>query len=135
MKRLKPSFFKTGNGENVKPSWQYHVATIFVFLHDGNCFACRQVCQRFSERQNQFEEWGAKVWFVWRGDFIPEGCQGILESGKVRQNWLDNDAAGILVVDRHGVVVKQWLASSGKGFPPPDEVLSTVKQIALQCPE
>jgi len=135
MKRLSPLAFKTTNGEIVKPNWQVTVATIFVFLHDGHCFACKRVCQQFSEWQNQFAEWDAKVWLVWRGDFVPEGCQGVLEVEKARQNWLGEDSAGVLIVDRYGIVASSWLATSWKGFPPPDEVLSTVKQIALQCPE
>lgn len=134
MKRLEPLPFKTKSGEIVKPDWRGWVATVFVFLHDGHCFACKRVCQKFAEWQNQFAEWDAKVWIVWRGDFVPEGCQGVLESGKVRQKWLDKISAGVLLVDRYGVLVKGWDASTGK-FPSPKEVLSAVKQIVLQCPE
>lgn len=135
VKRLEPLPFKTANGEFVKPNWQVAAATVFVFLHDGYCFACKRVCQQFSERQNQFAEWDAKVWLVWRGNFVPEDCQGVLEVGKARQNWLGEDSVGILVVDRYGIVASSWFGTLGKGFPSPDEVLSTVKQIALQCPE
>jgi len=135
VKRLEPLPFKKANGKIVKPNWQVAVATVFVFLHEGHCFACKRVCRQFSEWQNQFAEWDAKVWIVWRGDLIPEDCQGVLESGKARRCWLDGDSAGILVIDRNGIVVKQWFATSSKGFPTPDEVLSTVRQIALQCPE
>jgi len=135
MKRLSPSTFKTANGEIVKPDWRDCAATVFVFLHDGHCLACKSLCRQFTERQNQFSEWGARVWLVWRGDFVPEGCQGVMEVGKVRRKWLDGDDAGVLLVDRHGVVERQWRASSGKGFPSPEEVLNAVKQIALQCPE
>ncbi len=135
VKRLEPLPFKTANGKIVKPNWQVAVATVFVFLHDGHCFACKRVCRQFSEWQNQFAEWDSRIWFVWRGDFIPESCQGVLEVGKVRQGWLEEDSVGVLVIDRYGIIVSNWLATSGKGFPSPDEVLSTVKQIALQCPE
>lgn len=135
MKRLTILPFKRANGEIVKIDWRENVATVFVFLHDGHCLACKQICQKFDEWQKQFEEWGSKIWFVWRGDFVPNDCQGVLESGKVRQNWLKNDAVGILIVDRHGVVIEQWFASSGKGLPLPEEVLNAIKQIALQCPE
>lgn len=135
MKRLIPYPFRTAKGEIVKPDWRASTATVFVFLHDAHCFACRKICLNFSERQKQFDEWGAKIWLIWRSDSVPEGYQGILEIGKVRQQWLNSDSAGILLVDRNGVVVRQWSASSGKGFPSPEEVLTAVKQIALQCPE
>lgn len=135
MKRLEPLPFKAVSGEIVKPNWQAVVATVLVFLHDGHCLACKRVCQQFLEWQNQFAEWDAKVWLIWRGDSVPESCQGVLEVGKVRQQWLKGDSAGVLLVDRNGLVIRQWSASLGKGFPPPMEVLTVVKQIALQCPE
>ncbi|MCS7266068.1 MAG: hypothetical protein NZ805_14700 [Armatimonadetes bacterium] len=135
MKRLTPLPFKTNDGEIVNPNWRKYVANVFVFLHDGHCFACKRVCHNFYEWQKEFDEWGAKVWLVWRGDFVPDGCQGFLENAKVRQKWLESDAAGILIVDRNGLMVKRWLASSGKGFPSPKEVLNAVKEIAIQCPE
>lgn len=135
MKRLEALAFKTGDGKIVKPNWQGFVANVFVLLHDGDCLACRRVCQRFMEWQNEFAEWDAKIWCVWRGSFIPEGCQGVLEVGKARRKWIEGDSAGVLVVDRYGVLVEQWLPTSGSGFPSPGEVLSRVKQISLQCPE
>ncbi|MCS7191490.1 MAG: hypothetical protein NZ937_00700 [Armatimonadetes bacterium] len=135
MKRLTPLPFKTPDGEIVNPDWRKHVANVFVFLHDSHCFACKHICQNFSDWLKEFDEWGAKVWLVWRGDFVPEGYQGFLENAKVRQKWLESDTAGVLIVDRHALIVRRWHASLGKGFPSPEEVLSAVKEIVIQCPE
>jgi hypothetical protein len=71
---------------------------------------------------------------IWRGEIVPEGCEGFLEgSSNLRRRWLGESSAGVLVVDRFGVVAKKW--SAIEGFPSPEEVLAVVKDIALQCPE
>ena len=53
------------------------------------------------------------------------------ESGVARRAWLDGDAAGVLLVDRNGTVVRQW-SDSEKGFPDLNEVLAAAKHAALQ---
>jgi len=135
VKRLTPFHFRTKDGKIVKPNWRSHTATVFVFLHDGNCIACKNLCRKFAEWSGRFAEWDADLWLVWRGDFIPEGCEGFLETNsKTRKSWLDGEASGVLIVDRDGIVACKWETST-MGFPTPEEVLATVKQIALQCPE
>lgn len=134
MKRLASLPFLTKSGEIVKPKWQYHTATVLVFLHDAHCIACKEICRNFAEIEKQFEEWGARLWLVWRGNFVPEGCEGFREvNGKVRLELLGENSTGVLIVDRHGVVVKKW--SALEGFPSPSEVLTEAQHIALQCPE
>jgi len=125
---------QSARGEVAEPKWQNHVATVLVFLHDGYCFACRQIYQAFAERREQLAEWDASLLLVWRGEFVPEGCEGFLEGhSNLRRKWLGENSAGILIVDRFGVITKKW--SVLEGFPSPEEVLSVVKEIALQCPE
>ena len=135
MKRLPSVSLKTPDGATVTPDWRKNAVTVIVLLHDGNCYACRATCQRYAAERAAFGEWDAELLLVWRGERVPEGCEGMLAaSGAARRAWLEGDAAGVLLVDRNGVVVRQWSAS-GKGFPSPEEVLAAVKHVALQCPE
>jgi peroxiredoxin len=135
MKRLPTVSLKTPDGMTVTTDWRKHAVTVIVMLHDGNCHACRATCQRYVAERAAFGEWDAELLLVWRGERVPEGCEGMLDaSGAARRAWLESDAAGVLLVDRNGVVVRRWNAS-GKGFPSPEEVLAAVKHVALQCPE
>ena len=134
MKRLENLTLRSANGEVIEPKWQNYVATVMVFLHDGYCLACRKTCRTFSELRGQLAEWSANLLLVWRGEFVPEGCEGFLEgSSNLRRKWLGESSAGVLVVDRFGVVAKRW--SAIEGLPTPEEILDVVKHIALQCPE
>ncbi len=135
VRRLKPLPLKTPKG-TIIPDWRQHTATVLVFLHDAHCHACRQVSQQYESVKELFAEWDAEVWLIWRSERVPEsGNYAWEESGKARREWLLGDSAGVVVVDRHGVVVRQWDASEGKGFPPPEEVLVALKHLAVQCPE
>jgi hypothetical protein len=135
MKRLPTVSLKTPDGMTVTTDWRKHAVTVIVMLHDGNCHACRATCQRYAAERERFAEWDAELLLVWRGGKVPDDCEGVLdESGVARRAWLESDAAGVLLVDRNGVVVRRWNAS-GKGFPSPEEVLAAVKHVALQCPE
>ena len=134
MKRLENLALWSANGELVEPKWQNHVATVLVFLHDSHCLECRQICRTFAELRDQLAEWDANLLLIWRGEIVPEGCEGFLEgSSNLRRKWLGESSAGVLVVDRFGVVVKKW--SAIEGFPSPEDVLAVIKDIALQCPE
>ena len=134
MKRLENLTLRSANGEVVEPKWQNYVATVMVFLHDGHCLACRKTCRTFSELREQLAEWDANLLLIWRGEIVPEGCEGLLEgSSNLRRKWLSESSAGVLVVDRFGVIAKKW--SAIEGFPSPEDVLTVVKDIALQCPE
>ncbi len=135
MKRLPSVSLKTPDGATVTPDWRKNAVTVIVILHDGNCYACRASCQRYAAKRERFAEWDAELLLVWRGSKVPDDCEGLLdESGVARRTWLEGDAAGVLLVDRNGVVVRQWSASA-EGFPSPEEVLAAVKHVALQCPE
>jgi peroxiredoxin len=135
MKRLPTISLKTPDGMTVTTDWRKHAVTVIVMLHDGNCHACRATCQRYAAERERFAEWDAELLLVWRGSKVPDDCEGVLdESGVARRAWLESDAAGVLLVDHNGVVVRRWNAS-GKGFPSPEEVLAAVKHVALQCPE
>ncbi len=136
MKRLSAVSFKTADGTTVLVDWRKHTVTVLVFLHDEHCLACRQIAQRYEYHRANFAAWDAALWLIWRGDRIPEGSNGVREeSSRIRTACLKGDAAGVVLVDRHGVEVRQWGASVGKGFPPPEEVLAAVKLLATQCPE
>ncbi|MFA0783782.1 MAG: hypothetical protein YYHSYBAR_002173 [Candidatus Fervidibacter sacchari] len=134
MQRLTNFVLRSKSGEVIEPRWQKHIATVLVFLHDGHCLACRQICRTFAELKKQLTEWDASLLLIWRGEFVPEGCEGFLEgSSNLRRKLLGESSAGVLVVDRFGVVTKKW--SAVEGFPSPKEVSDVVKDIALQCPE
>jgi peroxiredoxin len=134
MQRLTNFVLRSVNGGFIEPRWQNHLATVLVFMHDGHCLACRQICRTFAELREQLSEWGANLLLIWRGEIVPEGCEGFLEgSSNLRRKWLGESSAGVLVVDRFGVVVKKW--SAIEGFPSPEDVLAVIKDIALQCPE
>ncbi len=136
MKRLAPLSLKTANGDTVTTDWRKHTTTVLVFLHDAHCFACRRVFQQYEALRSTFSEWDTALELIWRGDKIPDDLGGVREeSVRTRSACLDGDSAGVVVVDRHGVVVRQWGASVGRGFPKPEEVLQSVKQACLECPE
>lgn len=135
MKRLPTVSLKAPDGTMVSTDWRKRAVTVAVILHDSFCHACRATCRRYLAEQERFAEWGAELLVIWRGSKVPDDCEGVLDdSGVVRRTWLEGDSAGVLLVDRNGIVVRQWSASE-KGFPLPEEVLAAVKHTALQCPE
>lgn len=135
MRRLPPVTLKMPDGAPFTPDWRRYAVTVVAMLHDSNCHVCRAHCRLYATAKERLAEWDANLLLVWRGSKVPNGCEGVLdESGAARRAWLDGDAAGVLLVDRNGVVVRHWNAS-GKGFPSVEEVLAAVKHAVLQCPE
>lgn len=53
-------------GEIAGLKWRNNAANVLVFLRDGHCLARKKICQAFVEREDQFAEWGAKLWIIWR---------------------------------------------------------------------
>ena len=136
MQRLQPLSVKTRDETTIVIDWRAHEVTVLVFLHDAHCFACQQLSCRYEQMRSELAVWDAALWLVWRGDRIPEGSNGVREeSARLRRICLEGDAAGVVLVDRHGIVVRRWGASGGKGFTSPEEVVAAGQLLAAACPE
>lgn len=119
----------------MSPDWRTGTATVLVFLHDANCIACRSFSQSLASLEGAFGEWGARLWVIWRGQKVPDGCPGVADpTGDARRQVLDGDSSGVAVVDAYGCVVHR-LGTSGRSFPDPKELVAMVKGMALACPE
>jgi hypothetical protein len=110
-------------------------ALAVCFLHDG-CESCASYAGKLAEVEGDLGEVDARAIAVLSEPGILALAVWIDGRARARQRFLGPAAElpVILVVDRYGAALRSF-PSPGHAFPPPDEVVATLRHLAFQCPE
>jgi hypothetical protein len=105
------------------------------FLHD-RCEPCADYARRLADLEDDLHEVDARAIVVLGESGSLDLPVWIDRRGRARQRLLGPAAElpVILIVDRYGGAVRSY-PSSGHAFPPPGEVVATLRHLAFQCPE
>jgi hypothetical protein len=110
-------------------------AVAVCFLHD-RCDACAGYARMLADLAGDLRELDARA-IVVRGDSgvldLPVWIDG---HARARERFLGPavELPVILIVDRYGAALRSF-PSRGHAFPPPGEVVATLRHLAFQCPE
>jgi hypothetical protein len=110
-------------------------ALAVCFLHDG-CKSCASYAGRLAEVEGDLGEVDARAIAVLSEPGVLALTVWIDRRARARQRFLGPAAElpVILIVDRYGAALRSF-PSPGHAFPPPDEVVATLRHLAFQCPE
>jgi hypothetical protein len=105
------------------------------FLHD-RCDACAGYARKLADLERDLREVDARAIVVLSDSGVLPLPVWVDGRGRARQRFLGPAAElpVILIVDRYGAAMTSF-PSRDHAFPPPEEVLATLRHLAFQCPE
>jgi hypothetical protein len=117
--------------------WDFRqrAALALCFLHD-RCESCAGYARKLAKVSGELREFDAIALAV-VGESAALDLPVLVDTGtRARQRFLGPAAEMplVLIVDRYGTAWRSF-RSRGHAFPPPEEVVDTLRHPALQCPE
>jgi hypothetical protein len=105
------------------------------FLHD-RCDACAGYARKLADLEGDLRDVDARAIVVRSEPGILDLPVWVDGRARARQRLLGPAAElpVILIVDRYGAAMRSF-PSRGHAFPPPAEVVATLRHLAFQCPE
>jgi peroxiredoxin len=119
-------------------------ASVVALAHGAECEACLAYLGLLAGRAAEIEEWNGRLiavteqpWEEARALPAPLGEHVLLLSDPYRQvaRACGVSVPALLVADRWGALYLAHPAGAEHRWPPPEEVLSALKYLAIQCPE
>lgn len=112
-----------------------HAALVLAFVH-ADCEPCTRFLETLAERDGDLR------WAETQARAVaPEPAEAPLPllvdaDGRARERMLgaDGEVPTVLVADRYSAAAASYPAA-GHAFPDPDEVVATVRHLAILCPE
>lgn len=105
------------------------------FLHD-RCEVCAGYARKLADLEDDLHEIDARAIVVLSEPGTLDLPVWVDERARARQRFLAtaSDPPVILIVDRYGAAWRSF-PSRDHAFPPPAEVVATLRHLAFQCPE
>ena len=125
-----------GSGAPVSP-WdlRQRFAAALCFLHAG-CRACALFARRLRVFASELRDLNALAIAVVPEEIDLEPPVWVDREGRARERLLSPSAEvpAVLIVDRYGAAAGSF-PSRGHSFPPAEEVVATLRHLAMECPE
>jgi hypothetical protein len=110
-------------------------AAAVCFLHAG-CKPCLLYARRLRGFARELHEYDSVAVVVFPEVMDLEPPVWVDRDGRARARLLSPDVPlpAVLIVDRYGATAGSF-PSRGHSFPPPEEVVATLRHLAMECPE
>jgi hypothetical protein len=138
MDRVVPGTLMTAASSGAQVSlWDFRqrVAVVICFLHE-RCEPCAAFARDLAPFEGELREVDAIALTV-----VAEAADLALpvwvdEDSRARERFLgrSGELPMVLIVDRYGAA-RGSFPSRDHAFPPPEEILATVRHLAMECPE
>jgi hypothetical protein len=110
-------------------------AAAVCFLH-GSCRTCAAFVRALRSRDRELRDADAVALVIAPAPAYLEPPVWLDQDGRAREHVLGPgvELPVILIVDRYGAAAESF-PSPGHAFPSPEEVVATLRHLAMQCPE
>ena len=119
-----------------------HASSTLLLVHPDGCADCRSFLLALATRVREFSDWGGQVIVCVPSEdaggiprLLPSEVSVVLDPGGALEKALSATAPAALVADQWGEVHYLEMGGADHRLPPPAELTSWARYLAIRCPE